>query len=129
MAQVYRGGVNVLLCIDDSPAILQYERALFERSGFVVVTATSAKQGLQLASLFHFDVVLLDYRVPDMNGHMIALEVKRLQPEARLVIFSGSDIPAETCKIVDAVMQKAGVISELLPTVNRLLDQRGTKCN
>lgn len=112
----------MLLCVDDSPAILRYERALFERAGFVVVTASSAREGLRRATVFHFDAVLLDYGLPDMNGHRLAVEIKRLQPETLLVMFSGREIPPETHRVVNAVIPKAGVVSELLPTIGRLLD-------
>src|SRR5664279_3283076 len=79
MAQADRGWGKMLLCIDESPSILRYVRALFERSGFIVVTARSAQRGLELAGLLHFDMVLQDFCLPDMNGHNFALEVKRLQ--------------------------------------------------
>jgi CheY-like chemotaxis protein len=64
MSQAYLGPQKMLLCIDDSPAILEYERRMFEQSGCIVVTAESARRGLRLATLFSFDAVLLDYHVP-----------------------------------------------------------------
>ena len=57
-----------------------------------------------------------------MNGHRLAVEIKRLQPETLLVMFSGREIPPETHRVVNAVIPKAGVVSELLPTIGRLLD-------
>lgn len=96
----------MLLCIDDSQAILEYEKSLFERAGYVVVTAVSALQGLRLATMFRFDAVLLDYRMPEMNGHEVALEIRRIRPETLVVMFPGSDIPKETHNLVDAVIPK-----------------------
>jgi two-component system competent response regulator ComA len=122
MARAYRrpGCEPMLLCIDDSPAILEYERSLFERSGYIVVTATSARQGLKLATMYRFDAVLLDYHMPEMNGHELAREIKRIRPESSVVVFSGSEIPEDTCKLVDAVVPKTDAIRELLSTVTRL---------
>jgi CheY-like chemotaxis protein len=114
----------MLLCIDDSPAILEYERSLFERSGYIVVTATSARQGLKLATMYRFDAVLLDYHMPEMNGHELALEIKRIRPESSVVVFSGSEIPEDTYKLVDAVVPKTEAIRELLSTVTRLCGGR-----
>jgi CheY-like chemotaxis protein len=48
------------LCIDDDLAILCYEMALLERSGYEVLTASSAQQGLQLATTCKCDAVLLE---------------------------------------------------------------------
>jgi DNA-binding response OmpR family regulator len=110
----------MLLCIDDNLAILEYERSLFERSGFNVVTASSSRQGLRLAAMSSFDAVLLDYEMPEMNGHDVAVEIRRMRPTTPVVMFSASEIPAETYKLVDAVLLKTASIRELLPTVSRL---------
>jgi len=125
MSRVYRGpqATRMLLCIDDSQAILEYEKSLFESAGYVVVTAVSAHQGLRLATMFRFDAVLLDYRMPEMNGHEVALEIRRVRPETLVVMFSASDIPAETHKLVDAVIPKTEAVSDLLPTVTRLCNR------
>lgn len=123
MTRGYQGSGKMLLCIDDSLAILEYERSLFETSGYIVVTATSAAQGLRLATMSRFDVVLLDYHMPEMNGHQVALEIRRVRPETLIVIVSGSDIPEETRQLVDAVIPKTEAISELLTTVAELCEQ------
>jgi CheY-like chemotaxis protein len=80
----------------------------------------SARRGLRLATIFSFDVVLLDYHMPEMNGHQLAYEMRRLSPDTPVVMFSGSKIPEETRQLVDAVVPKAEVPNELLPTVTRL---------
>ena len=120
MSPAYEGQRKVLLCIDDSQAILDYERRVLERSGYTVVTAASALRGLRLATIFSFDAVLLDYHMPEMNGHQVAYEIRRLRPDTPVVMFSGSEIPEETRRLVDAVVPKTEVPRELLPTVTRL---------
>ncbi len=122
MARKFRGRERVLLCIDDSHAILEYEKSLFEKSGYIVVTTSSPLDGLRLARSFTFDAVLLDYQMPHMNGHEVALALRLLQPAMPVVMFSSAEIPAETYKLVDAVVPKTGPIRELLPTVARLCD-------
>ncbi len=120
MSQAYRGPRRMLLCVDDSYGVLEYERSLFERSGYMVVTASSAREGLRLATIADFDVVLLDYQMPEMSGHQLALEIRRSRPHAKVIIFSASEVPQETYELVDAVVPKSEAIRELLPTVTRL---------
>jgi CheY-like chemotaxis protein len=71
-----------------------------------------------------FDAVLLDYQIPEMNGHQVALAIRRMRPETLVVMVSGSEIPEQTHKLIDAVVPKTGVAAELLPTVTRLCNQR-----
>jgi|HubBroStandDraft_5_1064220.scaffolds.fasta_scaffold384617_2 CheY-like chemotaxis protein len=123
MSRSYRGIEKILLCIDDSQAILDYEKRILERSGYFVVTALSARRGLRLATSFSFDAVLLDYHMPEMNGHALACEIRRLRPETPVVMVSGSEIPEETRRLVDAVVSKDEAARELLPTVSRVCDR------
>jgi CheY-like chemotaxis protein len=120
MSRACEGQPKMLLCIDDSQAVLDYEKRMFERSGYIVVTAASALLGLSLATMGSFDAVLLDYHMPEMNGHQLAYEIRRLRPDTPVVMFSGSPIPEETRRLVDAVVIKAEIPNELLPTVARL---------
>ena len=123
MSRTYAGQTRMLLCIDDSQAVLDYEKRILERSGYIVVTEASARRGLRLATIFSFDAVLLDYQMPEMNGHQVASEIRRLRPETPVVMFSGSDIPEETRQLVDAVVPKSDAPRELLPTITRLCEQ------
>jgi CheY-like chemotaxis protein len=123
MSRVYRGSETTLLCIDDNPAILEYERRMLEKSGYIVVTAGSAQLGLRLAKIFTFDAVLLDYHMPEMSGHELAYEIRQVSPGTPVVMISGSEIPEETRQLVDAVVPKAEANRELLPTVTRLCDR------
>lgn len=120
MTRLYRGPQPMLLCIDDNQGILAYERSLFERSGFAVITAPSAHEGLRLVTMCRFDAVVLDYHMPEMNGHHLASAIRRVTPETPVVMFSGSEVPEETLRLVDAVVPKSGATGELLPAVTRL---------
>jgi len=119
MSRMYRGPQKMLLCIDDRRATLDYERQLFEESGYIVVTAESARRGLRLATAFAFDAVLLDYHMPEMNGHDLAFEIRRLRPGTCVVMVSGREIPEETSRLVDAVVPTDEADGRLLPTVDR----------
>ena len=73
-------GRKTILCIDDDSSMLGYQRELLERRGFTVLTAASARQGLQIAVACAVAAVIVDYHMPDMNGHELATEIKRLCP-------------------------------------------------
>lgn len=124
MGQAYRGTKRTtVLCIDDDQSILRYERSLLERSGYIVLTAPSAQQGLALALKFQLDAVILDYHMPEMSGHEVAVAIKKHRPEILIVMFSASEIPEETVKLADAVVLKTDAIRDLLPTVSQLCNR------
>jgi CheY-like chemotaxis protein len=120
MGQAYRAAKRTVLCIDDDRAILAYERALLERSGYSVLTTASAQQGLTMAMMHQLDAVILDYHMPGMSGHSVAAAIKSCRPKMLIVMFSGSPIPEETLKLVDAVVLKTDAVGRLLPTVTQL---------
>lgn len=121
LSQAYRAPNRTILCIDDDEGILRYERALLERSGYAVLTASSAQRGLELATMRTCDAVLLDYRMPGMDGHRLAFEIKRTKPELTVIFVSGSDVPMQTLDLVDAFVPKLEASQQLLPVLAELL--------
>lgn len=114
---------RIILCIDDDEAILSYEKALLERSGYAVLTASSPQKGLRLATTCNCDAVLLDYEMPGMNGDEVALAIKRLRPELLVILLSGSDVPAHALASVDAFVPKLEASRQLLPVIAELYAQ------
>ncbi len=120
MGQAFRAPKRTILCIDDDNAILAYVRSLLERSGYSVLTTASARHGLTLATTSQFDAVVLDYQMPEMSGHEVAVTIRKCRPKTLIVLFSASEIPEETLKLADAVVPKTDAIELLLPTVRQL---------
>jgi len=108
---------RTILCIDDDEAVLRYEKALLERSGYSVLAASSAQQGLRLATMCKCDAVLLDYEMPGMNGHQVASEIKRMRPDLMVILLSGSDVPTHALASVDAFIPKLEASRQLLPMI------------
>ncbi len=106
---------RTILCIDDDEAILRYEKMLLERSGYAVLSAASAQQGLRLVTMCQCDAVLLDYEMPEMNGHEVAFEIRQMRPELPLLLLSGSDVPTHVLPLFDAFLPKLEASRELLP--------------
>ena len=112
---------GVLLCIDDNPDLLECEKSFLEAFGYTVLAAASGGRGLELASQHSVDVVILDYLMPEMNGHEVAIEMKRLKPQTPIIMLSGSvDVPRQVLKLVDAFVTKDKLVSQLLPTIAQL---------
>jgi CheY-like chemotaxis protein len=110
-----------LLCIDDDQAVLESEKGLLETFGYTVVTASSGPEGLKLAGLHSFDVVIVDYSMPGMNGQEFAIAMRRFRPLAPIIMFSGAvDVPEQALKLVDAFVPKGCLASRLLQAIELL---------
>jgi CheY-like chemotaxis protein len=111
----------VLLCIDDNQDVLDCEKAFLETFGYSVLTALSGRKGLELASVHPVDVVIVDYVMPEMNGQEFAVKMKRLRPQAPIIMLSAElDVPKEALNLVDAFIAKDHLSSQLLPMIAQL---------
>jgi DNA-binding response OmpR family regulator len=111
-----------ILCIDDESAALNIRKRVLETADHQVSTARSGEEGIQLFRAEPFDLVLLDYWMPGMNGIATARELKRIKPSVPTVILSGlSQLPDETIGVVDRWILKDEGPQFLLNTIKALL--------
>ena len=108
---------KVVLCVDDDEAILQYEKTLLEMSGYAVLVASSGEDALRLIATSEFDAAILDYGIPGMSGHEIALEIRQARPRLPIILLSGSDVPTDVLALVDAFILKIEASRKLVPTI------------
>ena len=112
---------GVVLCIDHNRDVLECERAFLESFGYTVLTAPTCDEGLELASTHSVDVVILDYFMPAMNGQEVAIELRRLRPQAPIILLTeGLGVPEKALHLVDALIAKDRLASQLLPTIAHL---------
>lgn len=111
----------VVLCIDDNPDVLECEKLFLESFGYIVLTAPSGSEGIELASTHSVDVVIVDYLMPNMNGHEVAVEMRRLNPEVPIIMLSAAaHVPAQVLRQVDAFIAKDHLASQLLPAIGQV---------
>jgi len=115
---------KTILCIDDDDGVLSYHRALLERRGYEVLTAASARRGLEIAAACGVALVVVDYHMPEMDGHEVATEIKRLRPQIPVVMVSSDEeIPEHVLKVVDAFISKDEASRRLLPIITEIVGE------
>ena len=75
-APTHRG--EAALVVDDSAPARELLRAMLERSGYRVVEAESSRAAVERFEESEFDLVLLDYQMPDADGTETALALRRV---------------------------------------------------
>ena len=78
-----------MLVIDDEKIVLESCRKIFSSEGFDVVITSSPQEGLRLASLSAFDVILVDWKMPGFDGMDVIAELDRHAPDSAVVMISG----------------------------------------
>lgn len=112
-----------ILCVDDQPSGLEGRKMLLEGCGYEVLIAASGVTALQLFSAHRFDLVLLDYRMPEMNGDLVAERMKAAQPDIPIVMLSGELRLSETVlKSVDLFVSKSESPASLIGMVEHVLE-------
>src|SRR3954454_17613074 len=66
-----------ILLIDDDPAVHEIVRPYLERERYVVYSAISGRDGLELTHLRQPSLIVLDLVLPDLGGHEICADVRR----------------------------------------------------
>lgn len=85
---------SVILCVDDEETPLELRKLVLQKAGYEVLTASSARDALEVAGKHAIDLVLSDVLMPGTTGVELARELKTRFPELRVVLYSGvNEIP------------------------------------
>ena len=93
-----------ILLVDDEAISLQNVGHFLEHQGFQTTAATSGNEALGLLKQFHFDLVITDLKMGDIDGVQVMKAAKDLHPEIEVIIVTGY---ATINSAVDAMAQGA----------------------
>ncbi|HEY4355537.1 MAG TPA: response regulator transcription factor [Acidobacteriaceae bacterium] len=81
--------INILI-VDDHPVVRQGLNAMFSSEPDIAVMgmAASAREALSLLERMQPDVVLLDLRMPGMEGTKAITELRRIEPDIRILVLT-----------------------------------------
>lgn len=84
---------RVILLIEDNPDDAKIITRYFEKSvkQFKIEHASSGREGLEKAMNKYFDVILVDYKLPDINGLEIIKEIKKSKIQVPIIMLTGAD--------------------------------------
>jgi len=79
-----------VLCVDDDEDSCELMKVLLEMWDYEVALASTAAEGLNLAHNEHFDIYLLDTRLPELSGFEICEQICEVPEHAPVVFISAA---------------------------------------
>jgi excisionase family DNA binding protein len=120
-------GRRRVLVVDDDEAIVEMFTELLERDGrFQVKTASTGYEAGMLTEQFHPDVMLLDFKLPDINGTAVcrAIRSNPNHEHIRIIAISGVADPDEVEELraagADEFIRKPFDINEVIARISDL---------
>ena len=102
---------RVFLIVDDEPDIFWAMEHLLKQEGFVMVRALNGLETLVNMEKKHFDLVLLDAKLPDIEGLALAKKIKEMDSTVPIVLISG--YYSHDDKVIQDALS-SGLISEYI---------------
>lgn len=121
-------GTETILVIDDEKIVLTVSREILEVLGYTVLVANSGREAIELYALGKekIDLVILDMIMPEMSGREIFSELKKMNPDIKVILSSGYSINGEATKIMKsgckAFIQKPFSLKQLSNQVRNVID-------
>ena len=78
-----------LMLVDDEERFLSTTKKLLERKGYQVLTATTGEKALEILGSTNVHVVILDVKMPGMDGNATLVEIKRQYPMTEVIMLTG----------------------------------------
>jgi DNA-binding response OmpR family regulator len=84
-----------VLIVDDEAAIADTIAKILTLSGFPAIAAYDGNDALETALLIPPELLITDVALPGMNGIELAVTVKRIYPDCKILLFSGQASTAD----------------------------------
>jgi len=113
----------IILCVDDEEIPLSLRKAVLEKLGYSVLTASSGVEALTLLEKHRVDLVLTDMLMPGLSGAELAREIKQRMPRIPIILFSGVNEIPEDAGYADFFLSKVEGPARMSAKISEVLSQ------
>ena len=116
---------NRILVVDDEDALRTVLSSELEGEGYTVASAADGSEAIEILKKDEFDLILLDIKMPNVDGFEVLKFVKETHPETKVIMLTGfADLKnaIESKKLgAEDFVSKPYDLVDLLTTVERVL--------
>jgi signal transduction histidine kinase/ActR/RegA family two-component response regulator len=121
------GGTETILIVEDEPTVRTLGRKVLEKLGYRVLIAQDGREAVEVyaAHQDEIDLVLLDVIMPQMSGQRAFEELRRLNPQVKIVLVTGyspGDVTEDLVLRGAQMVQKPYDMRTLATVVRQCLD-------
>ena len=80
-----------ILLVEDDPTTSRSIELMLTHANLNVYCTDMGEDGIDLAKLYDYDLILLDLNLPDMSGHEVLRQIRQSRVETPILILSGAD--------------------------------------
>ena len=80
-----------VLLVEDDPTTSRSIELMLSHANLNVYATDLGEEGIDLAKLYDYDLILLDLALPDMDGHEVLRQLRLARVETPILILTGSD--------------------------------------
>lgn len=125
-----------IIIIDDDEEMSQELKEVLGYEDYEVDTASDGSQGLEMIGKNPYDLIILDLKMPKLNGYEALQRIKEDTPRSKVLVLTGSPINKECLQngifnlegkldtrleLSDAVLNKPFEVAQMLERVSHLL--------
>ncbi len=119
---------ELVLIVDDDTSVLRTFSKLLQKAGYATETTETGKEAIEKISKRFYDVVLIDFRLPDMDGTNILEKTgNHLLNSVKIIItgFASLDLGTKALDLgIDAYVVKPVSPSDLLSLISEKLKSK-----
>ncbi|MDQ4122069.1 MAG: sigma-54 dependent transcriptional regulator [Acidobacteriota bacterium] len=119
-----------ILVVDDDPYTLEFLQFALEGEGYEIATASLGGEAIQMAERERYDSMLVDLRLPDIDGLEVLRRFKEITPDSEVIVISGQssmDAAIEATKLgAFYFINKPVALDTLSPLIARALQLSGS---
>ena len=80
---------STILVVDDDKSILRTFTRILQKNGYKIDTAETGREAIERADKKHYDLALVDIRLPDMDGTDLLVKIKKQLKNTIKIMITG----------------------------------------
>lgn len=108
-----------VLIVDDNDIVRNTLCEYMLRIGFEIGVAKNGVEALKIFTSKIFDLVITDFQMPKMDGHLLACKIKKKRPKTEIIMISGDEeISSQVENVCDYFLEKPFNLKEMAYLIN-----------